>query len=152
MKWIISLFGIVAICVSAFFLKENTQQKNDDYVRIHIIANSNESKDQIVKYKVKDAVVDLLKDDLSKIKSVSNAKKYIGENLGSISLEVEKVLSENMCNYRCDVVLKKQLLPARAYTGLTLEEGEYETLVIKLGSGNGDNWWCVVFPDVCFAN
>jgi len=126
-------------------------ESNDDYLRIHIRANSNSQIDQNVKYQVKNAVVDYLTPLLCNATDKEQAKKIVVTNKQNIQNVADKVLKQHGFDYQSNAVVKKEIFPTRTYEGLTLDSGEYEALIVNLGSGTGDNWWCVVYPPLCFA-
>lgn len=155
MKYILSLIGIVAICCGIFFCGDWNKQKEisgEDYMRIHIVANSNSSKDQNIKYEVKDAVVDYLIPKLAYANDKEQATQVIFDNLQNIQHVVKEILLKNKLNYESSISITQEQIPTRVYDGLVLEAGMYDTLKIDLGQGKGDNWWCVVFPAVCFLS
>lgn len=121
------------------------------YLRIHIRANSNSDKDQSVKYKVKDEIVEALIPLLADVESFDEAKSIVSQNFGYIEEVADKTLSDNGFNYTSNASIKNEYFPTRSYDEITLEEGYYDALILNLGSGDGDNWWCIVFPAFCFT-
>ena len=121
------------------------------YLRIHIRANSNENFDQAVKYAVKNSVVEFLTPIVSECKDVVSAVKTIKQNLSGIEKVANNTLKQNGVNYLSNAVVKNEKFPTRVYGELTLDTGYYDALIINLGSGNGENWWCVVYPPLCFV-
>lgn len=152
MKYILSLCGVAIIAFSLIFCGQEKEQVNDDYMRIHIVANSNSTEDQNIKYMVKDAVVDFLIPLLARAESRVEASEIVSQNLSKIEEVVNSVLKAQSANYYASVTIIEEEMPARAYDNMVLEEGIYESLNIKLGQAKGDNWWCVVFPAVCFLD
>ena len=126
--------------------------KSVDYLRIHIRANSNSENDQAVKYMIKDAVVDFLTPKLAFVEDKGSALKTVQDNLKGISYVCERELFKNGFYYGATATLKKEKFPTRSYGELTLPSGEYDALIVSLGDGAGDNWWCVVYPPLCFTN
>ncbi len=124
---------------------------NDDYLRIHIRANSNSQQDQNVKYLVKNAVVDYLTPLLCNAKDKDAAKQIVIANKDGIQRVADSVLKQNVFYYTSNAVVKQEEFPTRTYEGLTLDSGVYEALIVNLGTGTGDNWWCVVYPPLCFV-
>ncbi|MBO4252275.1 MAG: stage II sporulation protein R [Clostridia bacterium] len=122
-----------------------------EYLRIHIRADSNERAAQEVKYRVKDAVVEFLTPLLSECDDKSKAENVLNGNLAGIRSVADKVLNEQGFTYKSTVRLCEEEFPTRNYGDYTLEEGFYDALIIELGSGEGDNWWCVVYPPLCFT-
>lgn len=154
MKYILSFLG-VGIVVLAIFLcggQGTGAMPEEDYMRIHIQGNSNSSADQKVKYVVKDAVVEFLIPLMSEATCKEEAQAIITSNISKIEEVVNVTLRSEGASYSGTVKITTEDMPARTYEQLTLDEGVYDSLSITLGQGHGDNWWCVVFPAVCFIN
>ncbi len=134
---------------SGLFEGEN---KNDraEYLRIHVRANSNDAVDQAVKYKVKDEIVALLTPAAATSKSKEELMRKLKGLLGEIEKTADGILKENGFSYTSRAALTEEEFPERKYGDLTLEKGYYDALILKLGRGKGDNWWCVVYPPLCF--
>jgi stage II sporulation protein R len=124
-------------------------QNNKDAFRLHVIANSDDYKDQKIKYAVRDSVLDITKEDLSKAKTKQDAKEYIDANLKTIENEAKKVLEEYSTDYSLDIMTGNHLFPDKYYGNLFYPKGKYDALKIVLGDGEGQNWWCVMFPPLC---
>ena len=152
MKFILSFIAIAIVAVSVVFCGQTQNPSNDDYMRIHITANSNSKQDQDIKYLVKDAVVEFLIPVLSEAKNKEEAEILINQNLEKVEEVANSALKSQGVSYNSSISIVYEQMPARAYDNLVLEEGIYESLNIVLGEGKGDNWWCVVFPAVCFLN
>ncbi len=145
----IGLFFIIIIfCIP---IQNTSSLSADDYLRIHIRANSNSSADQKVKYEIKDEVVKVLTPLLSESETKQQAMSIINENLDLVCATADDVLSENGFNYTSSASIKSEYFPTRTYEDLTLESDIYDALIINLGSGSGDNWWCVAYPPMCFV-
>ena len=121
----------------------------EDALRIRVIANSNSEYDQLIKNQVKENIQMKLYNLLKDTKGVEEARKIINNNLNYIDKEVNNTL--NSYNYNLNYTINYGLnyFPSKEYKGTTYEEGYYESLVITLGEGKGDNWWCVLFPPLC---
>ena len=122
-----------------------------EYLRIHVRANSNAACDQEIKYLIKDEVVEYLTPIVQNCKSKQDAINKIKEHQSSVNALIEGVLKKNGFNYGCKVSIREENFPTRVYEGVTLSAGYYDALIIELGSGKGDNWWCVVYPPLCFS-
>ena len=152
MKYILSFFGIVAIFCAVFFCTKKGNEVNDDYLRIHITANSNSDFDKNIKYKVKDAVVDFLIPMLGDVKDKESAEILLKDNLQKIEAVANDALCRFGVKYNAQVTLVEEKIPTRVYDDFSLQSGVYQSLKIDLGQAKGDNWWCVVFPAVCFTS
>ena len=152
MKKICISFLIVAIIIlSCIGLNLNGQSENKEYLRIHVRANSNLETDQAVKYKVRDAVVEYLTPFIAECDTKEKAERLLTGRLEQISIVAEQVLMENGFNYGASAKVKNEKFPTRVYGELKLASGYYDALILELGSGKGDNWWCVVYPPLCFT-
>lgn len=127
-----------------------TNNQNDSYLRIHIRANSNLECDQNIKYKVRDLVVEYVTPYVKDCKSKDEVKKVLNQQNAEMTLIINEFLQENNFDYGCNIAINEEFFPTRTYEDLTLEEDYYDALIINLGSGKGDNWWCVVYPPLCF--
>lgn len=135
----IALIGLVYI--SNIITKKNLIP--EDAIRIRVIANSNDKKDQQLKSDIKDDLEKYLYNELKNIKGVNNADKKIWEIIPNL----KKVISKYTNNYELNYGLN--YFPEKEYKGITYPEGEYKSLVVTLGNGLGNNWWCVLFPPLC---
>lgn len=143
------IFLILIVSAIGTFLPRN--EYREEYLRIHIRANSSSEEDQSVKYLVKQSVVEYLTPYLSKCDTKKKAVEILTEQSEEIELVVDKVLEENEFSYKSSAKIKNELFPTRVYEEYTLEQGYYDALIINLGSGEGENWWCVVYPPLCFT-
>jgi len=145
---IVSVIFIIAIVILGSMYKET----NKDYLRIHVRANSNAEVDQLVKYKIKDAVVDALIPYIANCESFEDVKVILSENLTLVNNIANSILKQNNFKYYAKSKLTSEEFPTRSYNNFVLEEGYYDALIIELGEAKGDNWWCVVYPPLCFTN
>lgn len=122
-----------------------------EYLRIHVRANSNRACDQEIKYQIKDIVVEHLTPYVKKATSKAQAMAAINEQIPAVNRLIDEFLVKNGYKYGAKVELKQEFFPTRVYDDLTLNSGVYDALIITLGEGVGDNWWCVVYPPLCFS-
>lgn len=122
-----------------------------EYLRIHIRANSNLVEDQSVKYAVKESVVEFLTPIISECKTKTQAQEALKDNLKNIQSVADRTLKNSGFSYTSKVLLKQEEFPTRTYDNLVLEAGFYDALIVELGEAKGDNWWCVVYPPLCFV-
>ena len=148
MKYLLSFISVCVITLILVFCGNGGTQ--EEYFRIHIRANSNSEADQNVKYIVKDAVVDFLIPLLSDVETKDEAEDVMNANLDQIEEVADEVLLENGFTYKSSAYISFEEFPTREYDDLVLEEGFYDALILALGTGSGDNWWCVVYPPFCF--
>ena len=148
----LALFIITLTAVG--FSGGNTAQNTgstDEYLRIHIRADSNDSSAQAVKYLVRDGVVAYLTPLVAECSTKAEAMLGIEQRLEELSAVATRVLRENGFSYGATARLEREVFPTRVYDGYTLPSGEYSALIVRLGKGEGDNWWCVVYPPLCFT-
>ena len=127
------------------------QNNSVEYLRIHIRANSNSQEDQSVKYKIKAEVVNYLTPLITECNSKEQAITLLNLHKLNIEKVCDKVLSDSGFGYKAEVAVRNELFPTRVYGEFTLNEGFYDALIVELGKAKGDNWWCVVYPPLCFA-
>ena len=120
-----------------------------DAIRIRIVPNSNSKYDQQIKIKVKDKLKISLYDLLKNTKNSNQAKKVIKNNLDNIENDIKNVLQKENYNKKYNVNFGNNYFPEKEYKGVKYKEGYYESLLVTLGEGKGDNWWCVLFPPLC---
>lgn len=145
-----ALFLIIILSgIAVGFAPQNSA--HTEYLRIHIRADSNEKEAQAVKYKVKDAVVAYLTPYIAECDTKSKAENMIESRLSEIEAVADRILCEQGFTYKSRAKINTEKFPTRFYGEYTLEEGYYDALILELGSGNGDNWWCVVYPPLCFT-
>jgi stage II sporulation protein R len=125
--------------------------KSEEYLRIHIRADSNEDGAQAVKYKVRDGVVAYLTPLVANYTTKTEAVQGIAQNINGVCKVAEKVLQAEGFFYGATAEIRLEAFPTRVYGDYTLPAGEYTALIMRLGRGEGDNWWCVVYPPLCFA-
>ncbi len=148
---VICLFFFVFIVGCVFINQSNqTSLKNADYLRLHIRANSNEECDQNVKYEVKNKVLSLITKDISEIDNKEDLAEYFVKNKENLQNYVNSVLKEKGFNYKSNIKVKNEYFPTRTYQDVTLVSGYYDAIIIELGQAEGNNWWCVAYPPLCF--
>ena len=142
MKKIIVCLFIVTVLV--LVNKEETKILiPEDAIRFRIIANSNSFEDQKEKIEIRNELEPIIGDILTNSTTKEETKTEINNNLYKINHVIDKF------NTTYDVNYGLNFFPEKNYKGVTYKEGNYESLVITLGDGLGDNWWCVLFPPLC---
>lgn len=151
MKKFCIVFGILFILIVAVAAGAQARPVQTAYLRMHVRANSDAACDQAVKYEVKDAVVAYLSPLAAECESKEAAMRMLRSQLSAIEQVAEGVLAEHGFSYGAAASLRQEEFPARVYEGVTLEAGVYDALIVELGEGAGANWWCVIYPPLCFA-
>ena len=119
-------------------------------LRFHVLANSDSNEDQNVKEKVRDAVGIYLQPLLSQSKNLNETKQIVDENMEDIICVAKRTLQEHGYDYEVSASITRTNFPEKTYGAYTFPKGEYEALQIVLGEGDGQNWWCVLYPNMCF--
>ena len=158
MKKILAIGFLVALIVGlAIFFAGNGEEYSTDsadanaYLRVHIRANSNSAEDQEIKYKVCDEVVAYLTPIVAECNTKAAAIEKIGANLDGAVKVADETLKRYGYTYGARASIRQEEFPTRVYDGVTLAAGVYDALIVELGTGAGDNWWCVVYPPLCFG-
>lgn len=142
----------VALCLGMAITAYSDNVQGDlqqNLIRLHIIAESDSEEDQSVKLKVRDAVLKNVGDKLS-ADGKDECKEEIINNLSELENIADNILKENGFNYTSHAEYGKFYFPEKSYKSMTLPAGEYYGVRIVLGSGEGHNWWCVMYPPLCF--
>ncbi len=120
-----------------------------DVVRLHILANSDSTADQELKIKVRDALLDKNTLLLTQRVTKENAVEYFELSRDELLEAARSVIAENGFNYDVKMYIDEEYFETRQYGDMTFPAGEYTALKVIIGSGEGKNWWCVMFPPLC---
>lgn len=142
---------IISMAVSSYFNRVESAL-SDNVLRLHVIANSDSDFDQQLKLKVRDKILQRSDSIFSKKSDISEAKKNIKDNLEEIEKIARAEVAANGCDYPVKVTFGKSDFPTKAYGNVTLPAGTYEALKVEIGEAKGKNWWCVMFPPLCFVD
>ncbi len=123
-----------------------------EIIRFHVIANSDKDVDQNVKLVVKDKVVKYMQGKLASTKTRYEAKQIMKREMPQIKKIAQRTIRKEGYHYSCDVQYHEREFPIKVYGDLTFPAGKYEALDVILGNAEGKNWWCVMFPSLCFVN
>lgn len=159
---LIGTLGITSFQTAAFAEKtQELQERLDKEVqegiagkifRLHVVANSDKEEDQELKLDVKKTVVDYLSRRLGSGADLEETREYVLENLPEIERAALKTIEEQGKDYPVSAVVEKTYFPDKTYGDCTFPAGEYEALNIRIGKGEGKNWWCVLYPSLCFID
>ena len=123
-----------------------------DIIRFHIRANSDSKKDQDLKLKIRDEILQAMKDKFKSVDSIEDSRQIIIDNLDEIKAISQSVIHDEGEDYEVDVSLGNDNFPIKKYGNMIFPQGEYETLLVEIGEAKGQNWWCVMFPPLCFID
>ena len=143
------LLGIAALLAWGTALERQQQRISDAMIRMHVVANSDSAADQEIKLRVRDAVLLEAQRYTELAESREEAVRILSEHLQDFADVTSGVLSENGYSYPVTVSLKRELFGFREYDTFSLPGGYYDALRVTIGSGEGKNWWCVVYPQLC---
>ena len=121
----------------------------NEAIRVRIIANSNNNKDIEVKEKLKEVLNKNVEKILKDSKTINDARQNIVKNLENINIIVEKELKKNNYEKEYNINYGLNYFPEKEFKGIKYKNGYYESLVITLGEGKGNNYWCVLYPPLC---
>jgi stage II sporulation protein R len=156
---IIGISILAGVCLSLLFAArmvayaDKTQQDiADNVIRFHVKANSDAFFDQDLKNAVRDRVLTRFRDGLSAANSVEETRRFINENIEEIIDCARQVVHEWGYDYPVTAGMTESYFPTRVYGDIVFPPGEYEALRIVIGEGNGNNWWCLLFPPLCYVD
>lgn len=121
-------------------------------IRFRVIANSDNPFDQAIKLEVRDAVLRVLEPQLEQAHSVLQAKNILSQDKNQLQVVANQVLSRAHAPYHAQVTLGTTVFPTKAYGSWILPAGHYTALLVRLGKAKGHNWWCVLYPSLCFVD
>lgn len=157
-KWIITMI-VVAMLLGWGCLKESTDRQKQiqegvakEVIRLHVVANSDSEEDQTLKLEVKEKVVALLREKMKTDETVNKAEKTLRENLPQIEKTASDYIQKKGYDYEVKADVGKDFFPIKEYGDMTFPAGEYKALKVKIGKSQGKNWWCVMYPTLCFVD
>lgn len=125
---------------------------SQNLLRLHVLANSDSPEDQQLKRDVRDVILDYMKKELKDFENVEDAKLQVNNKLDAIKTLAEDEIKRQDKDYSVKVMLGNFPFPTKMYGDITLPAGTYEALRVVIGEGEGQNWWCVMFPPLCFVD
>lgn len=144
--------GIVtSIIFSVISFAETSERIRESVLRLHVIANSDVSVDQNLKLAVRDAIINESVEIFDGTVTVDNAVEKITPEINNIKEIAERVVENYGFDYNVDVSIDEEYFETRTYETVTLPAGKYLSLIVRIGEGEGKNWWCVMFPPMCVS-
>lgn len=134
-------------------LKElNYEEIADKLIRFHVIANSDSEEDQALKLKVRDRIIDKMSLKLEKAENLDEARDILNSSIEEVNGIARDVIIEEGFDYDVKTMLSNENFPDKIYGDYVFPQGTYEAYRVIIGSGEGQNWWCVMFPPLCFVD
>lgn len=135
-------------------IKEQRLQREiaESLIRFHVRANSDSAEDQELKLTVKNAIVEYLQGELSDASELREAREIITEDMETIKSIAQQVIAEAGYDYSVKAYFEQAYFPVKMYGDMTFPAGRYEAFRVDIGEGDGRNWWCVLFPPLCFVD
>ena len=148
---LVLLFIYTAICAFSYVnaVSSNIQ---DSVFRLHVIANSDSKEDQNLKYIVRDKVLEYINIISSNQSSKEDVINLVNENINEIKKIAKNTIQENGYNYEVKLNIGNFAFPTKTYGDISFPAGYYDALKIEIGEAKGQNWWCVMFPPLCFVD
>lgn len=133
-------------------LERQQQRISNSMLRLHVVAASDSKTDQDMKLQVRDAVLAAAEPYLQEADSVQEVKAILKKNLTALQATADEVLQRLGSENRASLTVQRELFGTRNYEGFSLPGGYYDALRVTIGPGEGKNWWCVVYPQICMAS
>ena len=151
-RWEIALgVGLLAAVLTGAFWEQTGRALSDNLLRLHVVARSDAASDQALKLLVRDEVLGFVTPMLSGVQTPEDAERILADHLDDIEETARKTLRAHGCGDPVHAGLARTAFPTKTYDGFALPAGTYDALRIVIGEGQGQNWWCVVFPPLCMA-
>lgn len=153
-KYFILLFTLfLFLILSAYsYVCAISQDLSNSVFRLHVIANSNTQEDQELKYKVRDSLIEYMKSLSSNINTKEEVIQIAQNHKKDFETIAKNVIESNGYNYPVNIEIGNFAFPTKSYGDISLPSGFYDALRVKIGNAEGQNWWCVMFPPLCFVD
>ena len=147
------IFSLVLTGVLVTEKREKLQEEiASEVLRFHVLANSDGTEDQALKLYVKDRILVFMKKELPESNDKEESKKWVAENLSRIENVASEVVRRAGYDYATEARLQECKFPEKTYGDITFPAGTYEALRVEIGAAKGQNWWCVLYPNLCFMD
>lgn len=149
-----ALLVLMTVMLSVAAVRQYRLQQGiaDKILRFHVRANSDSTEDQELKLKVRDAVGALLGEELAQAKDLEESKRIVEAHQDDIIYTAQSVMEQEGYDYSVEAYISEVDFPVKTYGSYTFPAGTYEALEVVIGAGAGHNWWCVMYPNMCFAD
>jgi len=147
---------IILTLITAFLIYKETKADTiiipETAIRLRVIPNSNSALDQSMKNKVKEYLEKNTYELLREETDIDKARNLIQENIPLLEQNINKIFEENNYEIAYNINYGYNYFPEKEYRGIKYNEGYYESIIISIGKAEGDNWWCVLFPNLCLLD
>ena len=151
--FILTILVFIYIALLSFnYSKAISSNLSDSVFRLHIIANSDSSADQELKLKVRDKIIEYMNTLTSNSSDKKDVISIVNNHLDSFKEIALNTIKENGYNYDVNIEIGNFHFPTKSYGDISFPAGNYDALKIEIGDAIGQNWWCVLFPPLCFSN
>jgi len=153
-RWVVPILYsfIFLFLISCLYAEKINEDLSNSIIRLHIVANSDSDEDQALKYRIRDAVIAYMQERMDELKDKENAKTYVAGNINELESVANSIIVSEGLSGVAKVSFGKFPFPTKKYGSIALPAGYYEALKIEIGNAEGRNWWCVMFPPLCFVN
>lgn len=153
-KIILAVVAVILAVAIAYGIEayQGISKINDKVIRFHVIANSNTFEDQQLKYKVRNSIISSFDREFQNITTKDESEKIIVDKIDDIRKQAEDTIHSEGYDYNVDVYYGNFRFPRKQYDNIVLPEGNYDAVRVEIGKAEGNNWWCVMFPPLCFVD
>ena len=144
--------ALTVACIWLWGIVTDSGDLRENLLRLHVVGASNAEEDQAVKLQVRDAVLASLEEGLRDMTDPQEAYDYVARMLPKVETAANRCLAAAGFSETVEVSLTEEAFPTRAYDTFSLPAGVYRALRVVIGEGEGKNWWCVVFPQLCMGS
>ena len=149
---LIILFSIYVFICAFSYVNAVSANISSSVFRLHVIANSDSAEDQNLKYLVRDALIDYMNSVSKNSNSKDEAISIAYQHKSDFYKIAKKVINDNGYDYNVNISIGNFAFPTKNYGDISLPAGYYDALKVEIGNANGQNWWCVMFPPLCFVD
>ncbi|WP_080872351.1 stage II sporulation protein R [Oceanobacillus timonensis] len=150
---LLSIIPVISVAKEMQNKELDYQVIPDEAIRLRILANSDSEKDQDVKHKVRDEVNEVITEWVKDIDDIEEARQLINDRLPELEEVIKDTLKKENSDEDFELEYREDVsFPAKLYGNYLYPEGEYEAILVTIGEGSGANWWCVLFPPLCFLD
>ena len=143
---------IYILVYSISYANSTISNLSSNLFRLHVIANSNSEADQNLKYKVRDNLISYMNDICKNVSTKQEAICIANSHIKEFYKIAQNTIHENGSNYKVKLSIGNYPFPTKAYGDISLPAGYYDALKVEIGDAKGKNWWCVMFPSLCFVD